>query len=131
MKSFEKKDQKLVGTAATNLSFLYYLEGEYKNSEKYAEIAINSDRYNAKALTNLGNCHYQKGIYYIYIYICVYVIKLNICSIHLTAGVYDKAKEYYQEATSVDALCTEAIYNLGLHTFNFLICIYNKNLFGL
>ncbi|KAI9343452.1 hypothetical protein DFJ73DRAFT_518914 [Zopfochytrium polystomum] len=89
LKSFEKQDQKLVGTAATNLSFLYFLEGEYKQAEKYAELAINSDRYNAKALTNYGNCLFQKGM-------------------------YDRAREYYQEAVGVDALCTEAMYNLGL-----------------
>ncbi|KAI8622191.1 hypothetical protein BC830DRAFT_1160095 [Chytriomyces sp. MP71] len=89
LKSFEKKDPKLVGTAATNLSFLYFLESEHRQAEKYAELAINTDRYNAKAQTNLGNCHYYKEN-------------------------YDKAKEYYQEAISVDALCTEAMYNLGL-----------------
>ncbi|KAI8854413.1 hypothetical protein BC829DRAFT_190688 [Chytridium lagenaria] len=89
LKSFEKKDRKLVGTAATNLSFLYFLDGDYKQAEKYAELAINTDRYNAKALTNRGNCFFQKGM-------------------------YDKAKEFYQEAINVDAVCTEAMYNLGL-----------------
>ncbi|KAJ3247283.1 Intraflagellar transport protein 88 [Chytriomyces hyalinus] len=89
LKSFEKKDPKLVGTAATNLSFLYFLESEFKQAEKYAELAINTDRYNAKAQTNLGNCHFSKGN-------------------------YERAKEYYQEAISVDAVCTEAMYNLGL-----------------
>ncbi|KAJ1565120.1 Intraflagellar transport protein 88, partial [Cladochytrium tenue] len=87
LKAFEKKDQKLAGTAATNLSFLYFLEGEFRQAEKYAEAAVAADRYNAKALTNLGNCQYQKGS-------------------------FDKAKEYYQEAVNVDALCTEAMYNL-------------------
>lgn len=28
-------------------------------------------------------------------------------------GNYEKAKEHYQEAISVDAVCTEAMYNLG------------------
>lgn len=89
LKSFEKKDQKLAGAAATNLSFLYFLEGEYKHAEKYAEVAISADRYNAKALTNLGNCHFHKG-------------------------AFDKAKECFAEAVGVDATCTEAMYNLGL-----------------
>ncbi|KAJ3102294.1 Intraflagellar transport protein 88 [Phlyctochytrium planicorne] len=89
LKSFEKKDRKLVGTAATNLSFLYFLDGDYKQAEKYAELAVNTDRYNAKALTNRGNTFFQKS-------------------------QYDKAKEYYQEAVNVDAVCTEAMYNLGL-----------------
>ncbi|KAG5460019.1 MAG: hypothetical protein BJ554DRAFT_7984, partial [Olpidium bornovanus] len=89
LKSFEKKDQKLIGTAATNLSFLYFLEGENKQAEKYADIAIQVDRYNAKALTNRGNLHYVKN------------------NLH-------KAREHYLEAISVDASCTEAMYNLGL-----------------
>ncbi|TPX58753.1 hypothetical protein SpCBS45565_g07909 [Spizellomyces sp. 'palustris'] len=89
LKAFEKADQKMVGTAATNLSFLYFLDGDYKQAEKYAELAITTDRYNAKAQTNRGNC---------------YFIKEN----------YEKAKEHYQEAVSVDAVCTEAMYNLGI-----------------
>lgn len=63
LKSFEKKDMKLVGTASTNLSFLYFLEGDYKQAERYADLAIQNDRYNARALTNRGNCYYAKGIY--------------------------------------------------------------------
>jgi tetratricopeptide (TPR) repeat protein len=98
LKSFEKKDQKLAGAAATNLSFLYFLEGEYKHAEKYAEVAINADRYNAKALTNLGNCHFHKAL-------------------------YDKAKNCYQDAISVDATCTEAMYNLGTHYFDYFLCM--------
>eukprot|EP00842_Homolaphlyctis_polyrhiza_P000412 jgi/Hompol1/1371/HPOL_005581-RA len=89
LKTFEKKDAKLVGTAATNLSFLYYLEGDYKQSEKYADIAIEHDRYNAKAQTNRGNCDFVKGN-------------------------YERARDRYHEAVSVDAVCTEAMYNLGL-----------------
>ena len=47
------------------------------------------------------------------------------CNIFLTAlvnkgccvysqGEYDKAKDYFQESLSVEATCTEALYNLGL-----------------
>jgi hypothetical protein len=43
---FERKDsQKLIDQAATNLSFLYFLEGDQKNAEKYAEMAVKADRY--------------------------------------------------------------------------------------
>lgn len=42
--------------AATNLSFLYFLEAEHVNAEKYADIAVKADRYNARALVNKGNC---------------------------------------------------------------------------
>ncbi|KAK5667654.1 Intraflagellar transport protein 88 [Batrachochytrium dendrobatidis] len=89
LKTFEKKDPKLVGTAATNLSFLYFLEGDYKQSERYADTAIEHDRYNAKAQTNRGNCDFVKG-------------------------KYDQARDRYHEAINVDAICTEAMYNLGL-----------------
>jgi intraflagellar transport protein 88 len=61
LKAFEKKDPKMIGTAVTNLSFLYFLESDYKQAEKYAELAMLNDRYNAKALTNRGNCHFVKG----------------------------------------------------------------------
>jgi intraflagellar transport protein 88 len=89
LKSFEKKDQKLVGTAATNLSFLYFLEGDYKNAEYYVDVAIEADRYNSKAQTNKGNIYYVKG-------------------------QLSKAKDHYQEVIGVDASCTEAMYNLGI-----------------
>lgn len=36
LKLFEKKDSKIVSTAATNLSFLYFLEGETAQADKYA-----------------------------------------------------------------------------------------------
>lgn len=61
MKSFEKKDKKMMAKTASNISFLYFLEGDYKNAEKYADIAINYDRYNAKALVNRGNCLYVRN----------------------------------------------------------------------
>jgi len=47
--------------AATNISFLYFLERDYANAEKYAECAIEYDRYNAKALVNRGNCLFMRN----------------------------------------------------------------------
>lgn len=88
-KSFEKKDQNLMARAATNISFLYFIEKDYKNAEKYADIAIKTDRYNAKALVNKGNCLYQRSD-------------------------FETSKEFYLEAIGVEADCVEAIYNLGL-----------------
>jgi intraflagellar transport protein 88 len=96
LKMFEKRDKKLVGTATTNLAFLYFLQGDYKLSEQYAQRSIDQDRYNAKSHTNLGNCYFAKEN-------------------------YQKAREHYNEAISVDALCIEAMYNLGkliLSSFN-------------
>ena len=61
LKAFEKKDKSMMARAATNISFLYFLEAEYPNSEKYADMALNYDRYNAKALVNKGNCLFAKN----------------------------------------------------------------------
>lgn len=88
-KGFEKKDSGCLDQAATNLSFLYFLEGDLKNSEKYADLAVKKDRYNAKALVNKANYLYVKGD-------------------------LESAKELYLEAIGVEADCVEAIYNLGL-----------------
>ena len=88
-KSFEKKDQSLMARAATNISFLYFIEKDYKNAEKYSDIAIKTDRYNAKALVNKGNCLYNRG-------------------------EFETSKEFFLEAIGVEADCVEAIYNLGL-----------------
>lgn len=51
------KEPSLMACAATNLSFLYFLEAEHANAEKYADIAVKADRYNARALVNKGNCN--------------------------------------------------------------------------
>lgn len=100
-KAFEKKEVALLDQAATNLSFLYFLEGDYKNAEKHAELAsmskkslyfnnlVKADRYNAKALVNRANCFYVRG-------------------------EFEAAKESFLEAIGVEADCVEAIYNLGL-----------------
>ena len=89
LKAFERKDPRVRAMAATNLSFIYFLEDDLAAAEKYADIAYQHDRYNAKALVNKGNClaHKNEG---------------------------DQAKQFYLEAIGVEADCVEAIYNLGL-----------------
>ena len=89
LKGFERKDQSLRAVAATNLSFIYFLEGEFQQAEEEADVAMRSDRYNAKALVNKGNCLF-------------------------VAGNYQAARDMYLEAVGVEADCVEAIYNLGL-----------------
>lgn len=88
LRNFERKDKIMMARVATNISFLYFLENDHKNAEKYAEIAINYDRYNAKALVNRGNCLYVKNEFL-------------------------RAKEQYLEAIGVEADCVEALYNLA------------------
>ncbi len=89
LKAFEKKDQNLKAKAATNLSFLYFLEGDQEQAHKYADLAVRHDRYNARALVNMGNCLVE-------------------------AGELERSKEMYLEAIGVEADCVEAIFNLGL-----------------
>ena len=45
----------MASTASTNLSFLYFLQGDFEASENYAELAKDTDSYNAAAFVNLGN----------------------------------------------------------------------------
>uniref|UniRef100_A0A8D0U5J9 Intraflagellar transport protein 88 homolog n=1 Tax=Sus scrofa TaxID=9823 RepID=A0A8D0U5J9_PIG len=90
LKMFEKKDSRVKSAAATNLSFLYYLENEFAQASSYADLAVNSDRYNPSALTNKGNTVFANGD-------------------------YEKAAEFYKEALRNDSSCTEALYNIELH----------------
>jgi len=88
LKGFEKKDKSIMARASLNISFLYFLEGDYKNAEKYAVMAVEYDRYNAKALVNRGNCLFVRNEFL-------------------------RAKEQYLEAIGVEADCIEALYNLA------------------
>ncbi|XP_053564500.1 intraflagellar transport protein 88 homolog [Bombina bombina] len=89
LKMFEKKDSRVKSAAATNLSFLFFLEKDVAQADHYADLAVSSDRYNPSALTNKGNAVFVNGD-------------------------YEKAAEYYREALRNDSSCTEALYNLGL-----------------
>uniref|UniRef100_A0A8C2CK94 Intraflagellar transport protein 88 homolog n=1 Tax=Cyprinus carpio TaxID=7962 RepID=A0A8C2CK94_CYPCA len=89
LKMFEKKDSRVKSAAATNLSFLYFLEKDYDQADRYAELAMSADRYNPAALVNKGNTEFVKED-------------------------YEKAAEFYKEALRNDSSCTEALYNLGL-----------------
>ncbi|XP_075887027.1 intraflagellar transport protein 88 homolog isoform X3 [Nelusetta ayraudi] len=89
LKTFEKKDSRVKSAAATNLSFLFYLEKDYDQADRYADLAMNADRYNPAALNNKGNTVFSRQD-------------------------YEKAAEFYKEALRNDSSCTEALYNLGL-----------------
>ena len=89
LKEFEKKEKDVKARAATNLSFLHYLEGDMDNAEKYAELAVATDRYNARGLVNRGN-------------------------VMMAKEEYEQALTIYLEAVGVEADCVEAIFNLGL-----------------
>ncbi|XP_067008666.2 intraflagellar transport protein 88 homolog isoform X2 [Anabrus simplex] len=89
LKTFEKKETKVASTAATNLSFIYFLQGDLEQAEKYGEHAREADGYNSAAFVNLGNVSFVKGD-------------------------MEKAKESFGYALENDALCVEALFNLGL-----------------
>lgn len=89
LKSFENKNKKLISRVSNNISFLYFVEGDSANADKYANLALENERYNHKALVNKGNIHFIREDYL-------------------------KAKEYYLEAIGVQSDCIEAIYNLGM-----------------
>ncbi|KAG7502243.1 intraflagellar transport protein 88-like isoform X1 [Solea senegalensis] len=89
LKTFEKKDSRVKSAAATNLSFLYFLEKDYDQADRYSDLAMNADRYNPAALINKGNTVFIRHD-------------------------YEKAAEFYKEALRNDSSCTEALYNLGL-----------------
>lgn len=89
LRQIRKKDPQLMALAATNLSFLYFLEQDYENADKYASIALEHDKYNAQALVNKGNCLMQ-------------------------SGHEEEARDSYLEAIGVEADCVEALYNLGI-----------------
>lgn len=66
-------------------------ENEFTQANNYADLAVNSDRYNPSALTNKGN-----------------TLVAN--------GEYEKAAEFYKESLRNDSSCTEALYNIGRST---------------
>ncbi len=69
-------------------------EKDFDQAERYADLAMNADRYNPAALINKGNLVYVRQD-------------------------YEKAAEFYKEALRNDSSCTEARYNLGnIHFHN-------------
>lgn len=74
------------------LTFNLFQEKDYDQADRYADLAMNADRYNPAALINKGNTVFLKQD-------------------------YEKAAEFYKEALRNDSSCTEGLYNLGNHCF--------------
>jgi intraflagellar transport protein 88 len=91
LKAFEKKDRKLQAISATNLCYIFLLEGDLKSASKYANLAVQADKYSAPALVNKGNCYFLKK-------------------------EYEDAKNMFLEALDNEADCIQAMYNFGLTT---------------
>ena len=54
LKTFEKKETQVKTQAATNLSFIYLLQGNLNDAKRYAEASVKADKFNSAALTNKG-----------------------------------------------------------------------------
>ena len=87
-KSFELKELRLRAAASNNLTFLYLVQNDLTNAEKYCQMVLQQDMYNSKALTNMG---------------CIYYEKSN----------FNKAIDYFNKALSSDSLCISALHNLA------------------
>jgi intraflagellar transport protein 88 len=88
-KSFEIKDVDMRAMIATNLSFVYFSEGNFDTADEYADVALATNRFNPNALVNKGNCFFA-------------------------LDDFISAKELYIEALGIDSTHFEALYNLGL-----------------
>ena len=85
-----------IGVNASPLTFNLLQEKDYDHADRYADLAMNADRYNPAALVNKGNT------------VCV-------------KQDYEKAAEFYKEALRNDSSCTEALYNLGNTSLTFML----------
>ncbi len=88
-KSYENQDIAFKAMVASNLCFVYFLEGNYTVADEYADISLLSNKYNPNALVNKGNCLFIQE-------------------------EYERAREFYLEAVAIKSTCFEAIYNLAL-----------------
>uniref|UniRef100_A0A383VFE7 Uncharacterized protein n=1 Tax=Tetradesmus obliquus TaxID=3088 RepID=A0A383VFE7_TETOB len=88
-KTFERRGPALRAAAATNLSFLYLLEGDLAAAAKYTDLALKTDRYNAQA-------HVNRGV------------------VLLEAGSLEEARQAFRDAAAIQPLCVQALYNLGV-----------------
>jgi tetratricopeptide (TPR) repeat protein len=76
-----------VGTLRS-LAYLFYLEGEYDESEKYYQEALSRDSLNAEYIYTIGNIDYLKGR-------------------------YDEARKLYEKAVLLDSDYVEVYIKLG------------------
>ncbi|KXS15607.1 TPR-like protein [Gonapodya prolifera JEL478] len=89
LKSLARSDLPLACAAATDLAFVHILEGDLREAERCAELAVEKDAYSARAANNAGVVAFLKG--------------------DLTM-----AKSAYNRALSCDSVCIEALFNMGL-----------------
>ena len=118
LKGLEKNKSEVRDVSATNISFLYFLERNFKLTEDYRNISVKTRRYNSKALVNKGNCLFIKSSFI-------------------------RSREIYFEAIVILSYCVQEIYNLGLENvrldipeeaiqdFERLLAVFSNNIFYL
>lgn len=80
---------RVAATACTNLSFLYLLQQDYETAKRYADEAMQVNRYSMGALMNKGSVLYFNGD-------------------------YEHALEHYREVLSNHSTSLEAYFNVAL-----------------
>ena len=89
LKCYESSEDNTNDAISTNLSFMYFLQGNYDAAEECANVALSLNRYNHNALVNKGNCCFVKK-------------------------EFTRAQHFYLEAIKLDCNSIEAMYNLGI-----------------
>lgn len=89
LKYYEKKEPAIAANAVCNLTFIYMQQRELQSALKYADIGREMDSYNPAAFVNSGACEMQRDD-------------------------LERAKMYFESALEIDAMCFEALYDLGL-----------------
>eukprot|EP00892_Ulva_mutabilis_P007544 jgi/Ulvmu1/5161/UM021_0178.1 len=98
LKQFEKHGGSMRVKAATNLSFVYLLEGDVAEAQRYAQLALSHDEFHVQALVNSGNCCFE----------------LAMSHDGDRDGKLSEAWALYEAALRQEPDCVEAIYNMGL-----------------
>jgi len=94
LKAFEKREDTPVRAhASNNLSFMYFNQGNLALADKFADLALEADKYSPAALVNKGNCYFERN-------------------------QLEEASEFYQQAMNIDATCIEAMYNYAFAQMN-------------
>lgn len=70
LKEFENKEKDLKVCVVINLFFLYFLEGDIFNVEKYVEVVVKINWYNVQVFVNKGNCLFNWVCLYVVIFFC-------------------------------------------------------------
>lgn len=93
LKAFEKREDGVVkAQASNNLSFMYYQQGNIALASKFADLAIEIDKYSPASLVNRGNCFYEQK-------------------------QLEEACQCYLQAMQIDSTCIEAMYNFAFCQF--------------